>query len=164
MHSRSQAKTTKPWNYYWRRLSKGDQKERIALTVAMKIALHNAKTVKPGELQWLHIEKIPSLLCPWSAMRRLIKESTLPTIHLPLFSYYKKGKLITLSKSAAINIYKKVWTRYDPDHRLSTLPKEVYWRWYNQCEIDLGKHAPRWRSWGWMGGNGRSCCPWMTDC
>jgi hypothetical protein len=86
----------------------------------MEIALYGAKTAKPGVIQFLKIPRLDSLLCPLAAMDRLLEEAILPSIHSPVFSYWdKKGRLNVLTKSAAINIYKKVWKRYDSKNQLS---------------------------------------------
>lgn len=122
-----------------RELSHGSQKERIALTVAWvalwgmarlgetKIALYHTKTAKPGEIQWLHLDRIPFLLCPWSAMQPSMNESTSPSIHLPLFPYYKKGRLVTLSDLV-------LWAYTEKPALLTKVYPRQYW-W---CEVNMG--------------------------
>jgi hypothetical protein len=86
----------------------------------VKIAIQNAKTAKPGEVQFLTLQKIPSLLCPFSAIDRLDKDNPKASLGDPVFSYCdEKNRRISLSKTALVNIYKRVWKKNDKNHQLS---------------------------------------------
>lgn len=58
-------------------LSTDSMQDQVALTIAVKIALHEAKTAKPGEIQWLHLQRLPSLFDPVGAVLRWLERAKL---------------------------------------------------------------------------------------
>lgn len=75
----------------------------------LAIALVQAKTARPGQLQFLHLTRRYSLLDPVGAIRRLVDNNATGN-NDSIFSYLnEKGTRMTLSKSTTLQVLKKSW-------------------------------------------------------
>ncbi|PLW43237.1 hypothetical protein PCASD_07028 [Puccinia coronata f. sp. avenae] len=71
------------------------------------ITLREAKTLSPGELQYLRVSEINDCLCPVAALRRLAS-SCLDSI-APLFGYQAQGERVRLTRYMLTTRLGKVW-------------------------------------------------------
>lgn len=76
----------------------------------VRIAVHEAKTAAPGEIQWIHLQRQNSTLDPVQALYDLrVTRRHKPSD--PLFRWERNGKLEVLTKRAAIDWFVSVWKK-----------------------------------------------------
>jgi hypothetical protein len=116
----------------------------------LRITIRNAKTAKPGEVQFLTLKRIPSLLCPLSAIDRLDRDNPKASLGDPIFLYCDgKDRRMCLSKTALINMYKRVWKKTDKSHQLSGHSFRIggaTLNWNNEIPLDEIVRLGRWES------------------
>lgn len=132
------------------RLPKWEDLEWASDGSYVKIAIHNAKTAKPGEVQVIYLKRQDSLLDPVSILEEWFAyRQRKPTDEI--FSVLVNNKKRRLGKQASINYLRSIWNKRRPKNRQmlhghSFRIGGASLRWNLGADRDEVKRCGRWKS------------------